>query len=83
MAAVQRAWLDALERAAADALRLGELTRSTEPAQLAYELEAAVLAANWYFHLYSDATYFGRARTAVRAFLRSAATTKGARALEA
>lgn len=82
VAAVQRAWLDALERAAAEAIDRGELSASTDPVQLAYELESAVLAANWYFHLFSDSAYFGRARTAVRSRLLSAATTKGSRALE-
>jgi AcrR family transcriptional regulator len=83
VAAVQRAWLDALERAAVEAVRRGEVSASTEPAQLAYELEAAVLSANWYFHLYSEPKYFTRARAAVRSFLKSAATPRGARALEA
>lgn len=82
VAAIQRAWLDTLERAAAEAIQRGQLDPSTEPGQLAYELEAAVLSANWYFHLYSDPGFFARARKAVRSFLESAATTKGARALE-
>lgn len=83
VAAIQRAWLDALERAAADAIRRREIASSTEAGQLAYELEAAVLSANWYFHLFSDPTYFARARNAVRSFLRAAATAQGHRALDA
>jgi AcrR family transcriptional regulator len=83
VAAVQRAWLGALERAASEAVRLGELERSVEPAQLAFELEAAVLSANWYFQLFGEPAYFARARTAVRSFLRAAATAKGVKALEA
>lgn len=83
VAAAQRDWLDALERAAEDAVRQGELRPGVDPAQLAFELEAAMLSANWYFHLYSDPGFFERARAAVAAALESRATSKGRRALEA
>lgn len=83
IADVQRAWLGALERAAEDAIERGELRSGTDAAQLAFELEAAILSANWYYHLYSDPGYFGRARSAVRSFLLAAATARGGRALDA
>ncbi len=83
IAAAQRDWLDALERAATDALRQGELRPAVDPAQLAFELEAAMLSSNWYFHLYSDARFFARARAAVAGALESKATSKGRRALQA
>ena len=41
---LQRQWLDMLEGAARDGLRLGELDRSVDPVQLAFELEAAMLS---------------------------------------
>lgn len=74
-------WLNTLERAAQDAQAAGELRGGTDPQQLAFELEAALLSANWYFHLYADATYLSRARRAVRARLSSAATPVGLRLL--
>ncbi len=41
------------------------------------ELEAALLAANGYFHLYRDTSYLERAREAVRRRLLQVATPKG------
>ena len=55
IAMLQRQWLDLLERAAQDGVQRGELQRDLNPVQLGFELEAAMLSANWYFHLYSDA----------------------------
>lgn len=83
IAAAQRDWLDALERAARDAVDRGELLSTTDPAQLAFELESAMLSSNWYFHLYSEPDFFRRARLAVRSSLEAKATAKGRRALEA
>ncbi len=83
IAALQRQWLDMLEGAARDGIRLGELNRSVDPVQLAYELEAAMLAANWYFHLYSDPGFFVLSRRAVQRTISAAATPKGRRILEA
>ena len=53
----------------------------SDPQQLAFELEGALLTANWYFHLYADPGYLGRARRAVQARLASEATPTGRRAL--
>src|ERR1700728_997996 len=61
----QNQWMATLEHAA------------TDPQQLAFELEAALLSANWYYHLFNDATYFDRARRTVRARLTSEATPAG------
>jgi len=55
----------------------GELRTGSDPQQLAFELEAALLSANWYFHLFSDATYLDRARRAVQARLAGEATPLG------
>jgi AcrR family transcriptional regulator len=83
IAGVQRRWLDLLESAARDAIDKGELVSGIDPAQLGFELEAAMLSANWYFHLYGDTAFFMRARSAVQRAIRAAATAKGLRVLAA
>ena len=73
IAECQERWMGTLERAARDARDRGELPPSSEPAQLAFELEGALLSANWYYHLYADGSYLDRARRAVRDRLASEA----------
>ena len=73
----QDQWMNTLESTAQHAQERGELSTGSDPRQLAFELEAALLSANWYFHLFSDATYLDRARRAVRARLASEATPAG------
>ena len=82
IAALQREWLDMLERAARDGIGAGELDGSIDPIQLAFELEAAMLSANWYFHLYSDARFFALSRSAIRRTITAAASPKGQNVLE-
>ena len=79
----QEQWMSTLERAAAQAQANGELAPDLDPAQLAFELEAALLSANWYFHLHADAGYVDRARRAMRTRLRREATAGGLRSLPA
>jgi AcrR family transcriptional regulator len=81
IAECQQLWLDTLAQAAGDALARAQLRPGSDPQQLAFELEAALLSANWYFHLYGDLTYLSRARRAVRTRLAAEATTAGLRAL--
>jgi AcrR family transcriptional regulator len=81
IAECQNQWMATLERAAQEAMAMGELRPGSDLRQLAFELEAALLSANWYFHLYSDATYFDRARRAVLTRLASEATPAGLRSL--
>jgi hypothetical protein len=69
--------MNALEHAARQAQDRQELRADADLRQLAFELEAALLSANWYFHLFKDATYLDRARRAVRARLASEATPAG------
>ena len=83
IAELQAAWMDTLGRAAAAAITSDELSPHVDPDQLAFELEAALLSANWYFHLFEDATYLERARHAVRARLSREATRVGLRWLPA
>lgn len=81
IAECQELWMTTLERAAHEARAQGELRADSDPRQLAFELEAFLLGANWYFHLYSDVGYIDRARRAVRARLVSEATPAGLRSL--
>jgi AcrR family transcriptional regulator len=83
IARCQEQWMDTLARAAQEAQEHGELPVGGDARQLAFELEGALLTANWYFHLYADATYLSRARQAVRARLASEATAAGRRAMPA
>jgi AcrR family transcriptional regulator len=82
IAGLQRQWLDMLEGAARDGIRLGELNRDVDPIQLAFELEAAMLSANWYFHLYSDVEFFALSRKAVQRTISASASPKGRRVLD-
>ena len=77
IAELQAAWMDTLGRAAAAAITSDELSPHVDPDQLAFELEAALLSANWYFHLFNDASYMNRAREAIRRQLLSDATERG------
>ncbi len=81
IAECQAQWMDTLERSARDAQAAAELQTSTDPQQLAFELEAALLSANWYYHLYHDPAYLERARRAIRGRLASQATPEGLRSL--
>jgi hypothetical protein len=82
IAECQHEWMNTLERAAHDARAQRQLSAGSDPQQLAFELEGALLTANWYFHLYADPGYLGRARRAVQARLASEATPTGRRALQ-
>jgi AcrR family transcriptional regulator len=64
-------WLRTLERLAREAQQLGELDRTLDPAQLAFELQALLVAANTTFILNGDAAVFERARRAVSQRLRT------------
>jgi AcrR family transcriptional regulator len=77
IAQCQDQWMGTLERAAREGQQRGELSAGSDPRQLAFELEAALLSANWYYHLFNDAAYLDRARRAVRARLASEATPAG------
>jgi AcrR family transcriptional regulator len=73
----QDQWMMLLERNAEGARANGELRADSDSRQLAFELEGALLTANWYFHLFSDASYIERARHAVRTRLSSDASPAG------
>ena len=63
IAAFQREWMGTLERLAAEARAAGELDRSADPKQIAFEVNAMLAAANATFLLQHDAAVFDRARS--------------------
>ncbi len=65
-------WLALLERLAREAADQGELEPNLDPAQLAFELQALLVAANTSFILQGDTGVFERALTAIHVRLRVA-----------
>ena len=72
VAAQRLDWRTVLERLAREAAEQGELKSSIDPAQLAFELQALLVAANTSFILQDEAGAFERARVAIRERLRIA-----------
>src|SRR6185437_11437178 len=66
VAATMRQWLATLEREAAVAIEAGELPAETDPADLAFELNALAAAASYGFQLSRDRSVFDRARRSMR-----------------
>jgi AcrR family transcriptional regulator len=75
-----RAWLALLAGAVRDGIDAGHL-EEVDPQQIAFELQAFELAANWARQLFSDPRAVERARDATRARLLGIATRKGKRFL--
>jgi AcrR family transcriptional regulator len=76
--AAERDLLRFYESSVQVAVEQGELVPDTDPAQLAFELDALVRTAGTTAMLFDDSTPFTRARTAVLARLRAAATDPSA-----
>lgn len=83
IAEIMKEWLATLKRAVMDAQSSGQLSKSIDPAQLAFEFNALELGANWAFQLYGDRQAFARARDAILERLRRHATRSGAGLLPA
>lgn len=83
IAEIMKEWLAVLKRAVMDAQSAGQLERSVDPVQLAFEFNALELGANWAFQLYGDRQAFARARDAILERLRRHATKSGAGLLPA
>lgn len=64
--AQQLDWLGLLERLIREAMQCGDLDPDTNPAQLAFELQALLVAANTAFILRGDTGAFARAFEAIR-----------------
>lgn len=66
-------WLGAIGNAVREAQELGEIAPEADPAQLAFETNALLAAANLAFPLFGDPAILERARTGVRERLHTAA----------
>jgi AcrR family transcriptional regulator len=62
-------WLGVLAREAAIAMEAGELPAETDPADIAFELNALAAAASYGFQLWRDPEVFARARRSMRRVL--------------
>jgi AcrR family transcriptional regulator len=76
IAEIGRAAIDAMMTEVQAAQRLGQLRADIDPRQLAFELHAYAMEANWSRLLLDDDGASGRARTAIDAALARAATTE-------
>ena len=65
IASMMGEWLLALEATIQDAQAAGELAEDVDPEQLAFEINALGLGANWAHQLYRDDAAFERARAAI------------------
>jgi AcrR family transcriptional regulator len=59
-------WLGVIEREVAIAVEAGELPHDTEPADVAFQLNALAAAASYGFQLWRDPEVFARARRSMR-----------------
>jgi AcrR family transcriptional regulator len=69
VAETMKRWLRALEREAAQATEAGELPANTDPADVAFQLNALAAAASYGFQLWRDPEVFARARRSMRSVL--------------
>jgi AcrR family transcriptional regulator len=70
IAKTMRQWLRVLEREARTAIDAGDLPADTDPADVAFELNALAAAASYGFQLWRDPEVFARARRSMRRVLR-------------
>jgi AcrR family transcriptional regulator len=66
VAAVMKHWLGVLEREVTRAVDAGELPPGTDPADVAFQLNALAAAASYGFQLWRDPKVFARARRSMR-----------------
>jgi len=77
IAEIMKEWLAALQQAVRQARDAEQLDREVEPAQLAFEINAMEMGANWAFQLYGDKQVFARAREGILERLRAHSTELG------
>jgi AcrR family transcriptional regulator len=77
IAEIMKEWLATLRQVVIDAQQDGQFDKNVDPAQLAFEINALEMAANWAFQLYDDKQAFARARAATLERLRRFATSSG------
>jgi AcrR family transcriptional regulator len=73
VARTMKRWLRVLEREAATAIEAGDLPPDTDPADVAFQLNALAAAASYGFQLWRDRQVIERARRSMRTVLRSPA----------
>jgi AcrR family transcriptional regulator len=71
VADTMRLWLGVLEREAVTAVEAGDLPADTDPADVAFQLNALAAAASYGFQLWRDPEVFDRARRSMRGVLRT------------
>jgi AcrR family transcriptional regulator len=74
IAEIMKEWLEVLRWAIVDAQEAGQINHKVDAIQLAFEINALEIGANWALQLFGDKQAFPRARTAVLERLRSHAT---------
>ena len=74
IAANMHEWLDYLAQLVGDAQERGEITTDLDPNQIAFELHAYHLNANWTMQLFGDEQAANRARLAILGRLYSLST---------
>lgn len=62
---LMKKWLGNLEQAARDAQSAGEITKETDVHQLAFEIQALAMGANWSSRLFRDPSIFRSVRKAI------------------
>ena len=77
IAAQQAWWLETLRQLSAESIAAGHLGAATDPAQVAFELEALMFTANHLHQLEPALGALGRARTAIGHRLTGLATAEG------
>ena len=77
IAEIMKEWLSTLSNAIVEAQKAGQLVKSVDATQLAFEFNSLELGANWAFQLYGDVSAFKRAREAMRDRLMQQATRTG------
>ena len=77
VAEIMREWLSTLQRAIIDAQQALQLANDIDPAQLAFEINALEMGANWAFQLHGDKQAFKRARDSILERLRRGSTELG------
>lgn len=75
IAEIMKEWLTALRRTIMEAQKAGQFDHKVDATQLAFEINAIEMGANWAFQLFGDKQAFTRARTAVLDRLRRDATS--------
>ncbi|MDQ3135661.1 MAG: TetR/AcrR family transcriptional regulator [Acidobacteriota bacterium] len=83
IAEIMKEWLDTLRHSIIEAQQSGQFDEDVDPAQLAFELNALEMGANWVYQLYGDQQAFSRARVAMLDRLRRHSTGSGSSLLPA